>query len=701
MGVGDATIRVQPLDGVWQPLGAGEGRLLEPQGLGFSHNDHGPDTASFNLPRRTGLPYRDLQVWTPAEILVGGAVCWEGRIRAAPEQQGGQDSIGIEGAGWQYHPDDDVYWKRYVETDLTRFKDQRSMLTSDLTVYSAGGDVSAAEDGAPLLTWPKNVVVPANACVGVTIDMGPGQDIAWASVTFAHSAAASSASVSAYVRAHTNESEAGSRIAGVAEVDLLAAQVLTTTASPFTTSGTLGATSGGTRRYLTVLLTWTTGGTITADTWLKITSIRLAVSSAYSTQLLASDIVKDALAYAPLLSQSTSQIATTSFPIPAYSPDGYRTPHQAFDDANAFHDYQWRVRQNRVLQYRARPSAPMYALGSWSDAAFNYASAGSGEDIYSDAIAQGTGPDGTQLAVRRVNTPASYAQDRASGQGAVNPSFTVDTSNWAVTLGTITRTTGTFNTGPAAGALANTAAQSKPVLTVVIGTGFVVGQTYRVRVFINLTTANTSNLDLAVLDASNAVIGSLAAAQNTDATTGNTTSIQNAWGERHIVFTATTTAATLQFSPTASTPASSLTLITVDDVITERAVPTLVNRRGFRRAKIVDVGMPITTAVLQQLGDAYLLNHHTTPFSGSLRVTGERDVRYLLGHAGAKPELLGWDVGELLLFLHLIDPDTGAVGRAGRVTACSYDHASRSATLDIDNSRSNFEALQARLGALS
>jgi hypothetical protein len=105
--------------------------------------------------------------------------------------------------------------------------------------------------------------------------------------------------------------------------------------------------------------------------------------------------------------------------------------------------------------------------------------------------------------------------------------------------------------------------------------------------------------------------------------------------------------------------------------------------------------------VLQQLGDAYLLNHHTTPFSGSLRVTGERDVRYLLGHAGAKPELLGWDVGELLLFLHLIDPDTGAVGRAGRVTACSYDHASRSATLDIDNSRSNFEALQARLGALS
>jgi hypothetical protein len=68
---------------------------------------------------------------------------------------------------------------------------------------------------------------------------------------------------------------------------------------------------------------------------------------------------------------------------------------------------------------------------------------------------------------------------------------------------------------------------------------------------------------------------------------------------------------------------------------------------------------------------------------------------------GVHPSKLLTDTGELIRFSDRVDPDTGALGRDGRIASVSYDHSTETATVAIDNERRNFEAMLARLSALS
>jgi hypothetical protein len=54
--------------------------------------------------------------------------------------------------------------------------------------------------------------------------------------------------------------------------------------------------------------------------------------------------------------------------------------------------------------------------------------------------------------------------------------------------------------------------------------------------------------------------------------------------------------------------------------------------------------------------------------------------------------------GELMRLAHRTDPDTGAHSRTGTIAQVSYQHDTVTASVDIDNTRSDFEALQTRLG---
>ena len=48
-------------------------------------------------------------------------------------------------------------------------------------------------------------------------------------------------------------------------------------------------------------------------------------------------------------------------------------------------------------------------------------------------------------------------------------------------------------------------------------------------------------------------------------------------------------------------------------------------------------------------------------------------------------------------FRQLKNPDTGALGREGRIAKVTYTHATDSAALDIDSTAGSFDALNARL----
>ena len=55
------------------------------------------------------------------------------------------------------------------------------------------------------------------------------------------------------------------------------------------------------------------------------------------------------------------------------------------------------------------------------------------------------------------------------------------------------------------------------------------------------------------------------------------------------------------------------------------------------------------------------------------------------------------ETGELIHFSDRVDPDSGAIGRNGRIASVTYNPATDVATVALDNSRADFDALMARL----
>lgn len=124
---------------------------------------------------------------------------------------------------------------------------------------------------------------------------------------------------------------------------------------------------------------------------------------------------------------------------------------------------------------------------------------------------------------------------------------------------------------------------------------------------------------------------------------------------------------------------------------------TIPDRRGYFKTNALNTNMSLTQTALDQLCATFVSAHRSMPFKGTLTVTGWDSVRMTVGGASVPAwELLRY-VGELIHFPNLVDPDTGAKGRDGRISAVSYDHDSMTASVSIDSQRSNFEALLARL----
>ena len=85
----------------------------------------------------------------------------------------------------------------------------------------------------------------------------------------------------------------------------------------------------------------------------------------------------------------------------------------------------------------------------------------------------------------------------------------------------------------------------------------------------------------------------------------------------------------------------------------------------------------------------------------TLKATGEGAIRYVLGGQGVHPSELLTNTGELIRFAHLIDPDTGGIGRDGRIASVSYDDDKQEATVQIENDEANFDVFVTRWASLS
>lgn len=385
------TVRIQTLNGGWETLGADRYRGVVPEGLTCSANRWGSDVCSFSLRRDTSVLSADISTWTPVEISVAGAVVWDGRIRATPTSESSGSVVSVQGQGWQYHLDDDSYSKVYAQTRLTEYQDARSFLTADLATMKAYGQITVG-DGVILMMIPNGTVVPVSTGFAVTIDLGPGNGAKRGVVTADSSN--NVASTGLYmIGTDVSWWNDGSRQDFFSGIANNAGATLTQS-----------NTTSNVHRYITFLM-FSSSFTAAADVWFRIKTVQLFSDTAYESGgasiLKIDQIANDALSQATtLLSTDRSEIKTGTFSIPEFAVTD-QTPRQVIASANAYENFETKMLIGRRLAVRPRPTVPIYEIGAWSGAAFEDASAGSGDDIINRFLVRGTGPDGGQLLVDR------------------------------------------------------------------------------------------------------------------------------------------------------------------------------------------------------------------------------------------------------------------------------------------------------------
>jgi hypothetical protein len=670
----DVTVRLQALGGTWETCGADRAIKVDPETLTYSHNEWGAMKASFSLHRSPIAIWPDISAFSPVEIEVGGVLVWEGRTDDTPLKSGAEQIINVQCNGYQYHLDDDVYQRMYVHSKLSDWTDVRSSLAADLSHYVQSGTVSSGK--GLTLGWPAKVVLVNNTGVAAGLDMGVGQSAKRIVLVFKWNNLTTNAGQVFEIHA----SDVG---IGAAGSDTVYATNPGTGAHEQAVAVTLATA----RRYLWIEAVSSAGGNITpeGELNLRLTSIAVFADTAYesgnTSVLHASTVVEDALERATmLLSNDYSQIAATSFAIPDFAMSKMSTPREAIEAANAYHNWISKLESGKRVAFRGRPTDATLEIGAWSGASLEDASANSGAEIYNRAVVEATAADGSPLVVERVAAQQPGVLFLASSSPAPeNPSFTVDTASWAASGGAFARVTGAGEYHSAPGAGKWTPNASGQTLTEQFAGTFKAGLTYALTVYLKSSSS-------ALLVVAFGVAG--------DQTSGyaHTTEVY----EPQTIFW---TPATTHTGVTLTVQGINGLSLFVDDLSLAAAEPTLVDRRGFRRTKVIQMSSAITPTEGNQLADIFLQAHTTTPFKGSAAVS-PGGVRRVLGGQPVHPSQLGLHTTERLRLSHLVDPDTGGVGRDGVIAEVTYTHKDQKAAIVLDDKRGNFDALLARLAVV-
>jgi hypothetical protein len=664
-------------------LGTGDWRGVVPQGLTITANESGPDVASFTLRRRADAVFPDLLAFSQADVIVGGVLVWGGRVWETPLSSGDEDLVNVAGRGWQYALDDDFLSRCYVMTDLTRYVDQRSKPTAELTPFRAGPQVQAGA-GAIMLIYPSGFATVTGDAVGVTIDLGATRAkravVTWERVGI------SDGNTTVYSRATSGESWAGGGGADDASSLLTSA------------GGTLTHTFSTAFRYHHVFVYRNGGpGTWGADEGVRVTDIKLFGETAYESGnlsvLKASQVFADVLASGslPLLDASTANIGTTAFSIPELAPQGYQTPRSIMAAANAYEGNLFGVDAERRLFLRERDENPLTEVGSWPGSSFQDASTNSGDGLYSRVIVQGTGPDGSPISEIRYETliaPAGSLVRTDTGL-VTNTSFEVDASGWtAGGVGTIARSTSQAFEGTASLSMTESAGGLVNASTTV--TGLSPGRTYELKIAVHRSSSQASDYVISVSTASATLVSQAFVA-----------ALEGTWTTHAIQFTVpvTGTVTVLVAADHIGTPAAAV-LLYLDAVRISEVTHGIVSRQGFIRTAVLSVEAATTVTGAQELGDIWLRERFNPPMKGSVTVQGWGAARYVNGGDVHPSEFL-LRYGQRIRLGHLVDPSTGDQGRDGVIAAVTYAHDTETATLSLDNERGRLETLLSRLAVVA
>ena len=643
-------IRIQPLGGQWETLGADRLRGIVPEGIVASSNDWGPDAMSFTMKAEAGARRPDLLPFTPIELEIDGDIAWAGYTWQRPADSNGYQ---VTCRGWQYHLDDDLFDRVWVHTRLADWRDQRTFLTAVLADFHVAGVVSN-DRGAILLGWPQGAVVANGHRVGVTLDLG-STSVAQR-IVFKWATTNNTGTATVNVRGTDTESteEPG--------------ETISTFAINAAASGTTAASFSTARRFVHFFVLSTAGQTFGADVHVQLQSVQVFRGTAYESgnaSILKADApIRDALGFAPLLNQSQARISAGTFNLPEYLTGGYITPRAVMEAVNALENYRLKIGGDdlRTLVYDLKPSQPLTEVGEWSGSEFSDATV-SGEPIYNKAIVDATGPDGARLVAQRG---VIVAHEIAKQVATNNNPWTAP-----VQMGLFAR-----------------------------GVSLVAGLPYRVdlgdwsqtggstaQIRCRLGGNATNNPALPPDDYIEwSFVGFVDSDMNL--ADGSTTVTPQTW-----------------------IPKRAYTQLVREDYLTAGSISTYVlghtlgqgttipDLRSFVRSQRLDVSAAVTQAVAERIADLWLTEHVTAPFTGTLKVVGS-GARWVATSQSVRPHQYLLQAGEKIRLAHRIDPDTGAQGRDGRIAAVTYNHGDRSVEISIDDQRQKFETILSRYAAL-
>lgn len=732
-----SSIRVEVTEGRWETLGVDRYAGIRPEGIAPTFNDWGPDGLSFTLRRDPHVDYPDLTEFTPVELVSGERTVWDGFLIDTPSAGDGE-GLAVNALGWQYVLDDPSIPVTYVHDRLDDWQDARTLTAWRDGSLMPDNYVVGREGGILTMGVSSGTVFTTETAVGVILDLGPDVGAFLAGGAGDERGVPGSAAIA--VRVHRNGAviPAGVKLYARSLIfptpghnsgafaNLLASGFVpnysdafnpdantlgTAAASLSTLTGTFAV--GG--RYVALFL-YNAGATYTAgaNDYVIVSGIRVATNAAYlsggASVLKASDVMSDVALRAPLLSRDTSLITTTSVAIPHLSwKDSDATLRQIAETANAFHGYRTRIRPGRRFEFTPQANRPLLAVNLGRGATFRDASTNSGRDSYNHVIARGRSGSGAPLRLHRWTDPGD--RGKAAAPSITNASADANTSGWTANSGQIVRDAGVYRSSPGSFQVL-TAAGGGQAGTIVSNVGTIAGpllagRRYRLRLWLRLPVYTFQNLHVwgrITIRGSGGYgyVQAMAAFDNHPELDGG-----NVWFSKDLVFTAGWDAPTpydvtspqiVIYAACAPSIAGGL-LLNFDDVELVELNSTALDRRRRERTKVIDVGPSVDPVALAALADVELAARSRAAMKGELAVTLDDVVRFLPNGRPVAMDELGDYVGELIQLDNLVDPDTGAIGRAGIIRGVNL--TDDAATVTLDNDRGSFEALIGRMEASS
>lgn len=683
------TVRVQALDSRWETLGVDRFPGIHPQGLDYTYSDWGPDSATFALKRDPTLDHPDLAEFTPLDIEDGGALVWSGFVIDTPA---GEDGLTVSALGWHYHLDDDVYSPYMIDEDLGAFVDVRSTLEANLSTHQQAGRVDTGQ--GILLSWPTGSNPPTGIAVAVTYDAGEHGRVRRVAVDYDQSDNYGASFL--YV---IGSDVPDWTLNGGGRVDYVSA--LDQTAAP--ASGQAFGTSVNGKRYVTIV-SWLNvgpGAPFATDVWWRIKRIRMFADPAYESgggsNVGARTLILDALPKAPKLSQRTDRIGNGGLALTSYhARNEDRTPREVMEFGNAFHGWRLMVTPERELIWTPQANRPLLQVNvgesgaRWLDTSTN-----SGREVYNRVVARGRTGSGRPV---YTEVSAKAALDKALAPQVPNPGADVDVAGWTIPANTtLVRNTGAYVTAPACfnlgASVALGAGGGMNVSAQTVGL-FRAGVRYRFSVSIYLAAHVTASAEIEAAGGTFDVRPLLVWNSRLDGA--------GLWITKEITFTPKVDVGTcvVRISGTwQNAVAAGNVVLSYDDVDIAQPTATQVDRRGYRRSKVFNIGFPVDPVTARALAQAYVNILARPALKGTIEIPADDLVTSVVGGRPIAVRELGRYIGELINLANLIDPVSGAIGRLGVVAGVQVRDGA--GTVAIDNKRDSFEALLARMGVTS